>query len=368
VGICTKELIRRLRPGEVAVIDHRDLDEVAAGSLVRRRVRAVVNAASSISGRYPCRGAEILLNAGIPLLDELGPRVLEAVADGDWVTVRGAELLYGGRVIARGRRLDLTVLAGVMTGAWHRLDGELGAFLENTLDHMAAEKDRFFSPLPLPRLRSRLFGRTVVIVARGSGYIEDLRAIGPFIREERPILIGVDGGADALLEQGFGPHIIVGDMDSVSDGALRSGAELVIHAYLDRRAPGRDRLDALNLHYEAFPAPGTSEDAAMLLAHGAGAALVVIVGGHFNIVDFLDKGRGGMASTLLTRLRVGPRLVDARGLSRLYRSRRIRPLELVPLAAGTLFALAVLAAMAPEARLLVRLLFIQVMVLVGRVL
>ncbi len=156
---------------------------------------------------------------------------------------------------------------------------------------------------------------------RGYHYKEDLQTLRHYIREYRPVLIGVDGGADALIEAGHQPDLIVGDMDSVSDDALRCGAEIVVHAYRDGRAPGLERVRALGVEPVVFPATGTSEDVAMLLADDKGASLIVAVGTHVTLVEFLDKGRSGMASTFLTRLRVGGKLVDAKGVSRLYRAR-----------------------------------------------
>jgi uncharacterized membrane-anchored protein len=161
----------------------------------------------------------------------------------------------------------------------------------------------------------------------------------PYIREYRPILVGVDGGADALIEVGYTPDVIVGDMDSVSDHALRCGAEVVVHAYADGRAPGLQRVQDLGVAAVVFPAAGTSEDVALLLADEKGAALIVAVGTHATLVEFLDKGRQGMASTFLTRLRVGGKLVDAKGVSRLYR-RRISTWSLVLLIASTLATMA----------------------------
>jgi uncharacterized membrane-anchored protein len=141
----------------------------------------------------------------------------------------------------------------------------------------------------------------------------------PYIREFKPVLIGVDGGADALVEAGYTPDIIIGDMDSVTDDVLRCGAEVIVHAYPDGRAPGLARVHQLGVSAVTFPAAATSEDLAMLLADEKGASLLVAVGTHATLVEFLDKGRGGMASTFLTRLKVGGKLVDAKGVSRLYR-------------------------------------------------
>jgi uncharacterized membrane-anchored protein len=156
---------------------------------------------------------------------------------------------------------------------------------------------------------------------RGYDHQRDLKALKHYIREYKPVLIGVDGGADALLEAGLKPHLIVGDMDAVSDAALATGAEVVVHAYPDGRAPGLARVQDLGIDAVTFPTSGTSEDVAMLLADENGASLIVAVGTHATLTEFLDKGRSGMASTFLTRLRVGGKLVDAKGVTRLYRSR-----------------------------------------------
>ena len=147
------------------------------------------------------------------------------------------------------------------------------------------------------------------MVVRGLDYKHDLRALRAYIREYRPVLIAVDGGADALIDDGRTPDIIIGDFDSLSPVALHCGAELVHHVHPDGRAPGIERLATAGVSFERFVAEGTSEDAALLLAFEAGAELIVAVGTHATMVEFLDKGRRGMASTFLTRLRLGP---DAR--------------------------------------------------------
>ena len=159
-----------------------------------------------------------------------------------------------------------------------------------------------------------------------------------YIREYKPVLIGVDGGADALLEIGLKPNVIIGDFDSVSRAALSSGADLVHHVHPDGRAPGRENLIEWGVQYAEFVAEGTSEDVAMLLAAEGGAQLIVAVGTHATMVEFLDKGRKGMASTFLTRLRLGPVLVDAKGVSKLYEG-RVRRLDLALLVVSALIAM-----------------------------
>ncbi len=316
----TKNLTKRLRPGDVAVINHVDLDRVSAEALVACRPAAVVNAATSISGRYPNRGPEIVVSAGIPLLDAVGSDVM-SVRDGTPLRVEGNAVLTDDEVIARGIVLDADAVQEAMTIARAGLSDEIEAFAENTMEYLRRERELLFDGVGVPDIRTDLDGRHVLIVVRGYHYKEDLETLRHYIREYKPVLIGVDGGADALIDARHTPDLIVGDMDSVSDDTLRCGAEIVVHAYRDGRAPGLERVRELGVEPVVFPATGTSEDVAMLLADDKGASLIVAVGTHVTLVEFLDKGRQGMASTFLTRLRVGGKLVDAKGVSRLYRSR-----------------------------------------------
>jgi uncharacterized membrane-anchored protein len=318
----TKNLTKRLRPGDIAVIDHVDIDRVSADALVGCKVAAVVNAAPSISGRYPNLGPEILLAAGIPLLDDVGREVFTRLKEGAPVRLDGNQLLdEEGTVLAEGTAQDDATVSAAMAEAKAGLSVQLEAFAANTMEYMKRERALLLDGVGVPDVETSIEGRHVLVVVRGYDYKEDLAALRPYIRDYRPVLIGVDGGADALVEAGYSPDMIVGDMDSVSDDVLRSGAEVVVHAYADGRAPGLARVQDLGVEAITFPASATSEDIAMLLADEKGARLIVAVGTHATLVEFLDKGRGGMASTFLTRLRLGGKLVDAKGVSRLYRSR-----------------------------------------------
>jgi uncharacterized membrane-anchored protein len=336
----TKNLTKRLRPGDVAIIDHIDLDRVSAEALIGCQVAAVVNVAPSVSGRYPNLGPELLVRAGIPLVDDVDPEVFARVGEGDRVRLDGA-VLYAGEVpIARGVEQTVASVAQAMEEARAGLAVQLEAFAGNTMEFLRRERELLLDGVGVPHIRTALEGRHVLLVVRGYHYREDLKVLRSYIREYRPVFVGVDGGADALLEEGYRPDVIVGDMDSVSDAALTSGAELVVHAYRDGRAPGLARVEDLGLGATLFPAAGTSEDVAMLLADSKGASLIVAVGTHATLVEFLDKGRAGMASTFLTRLRVGSKLVDAKGVSRLYRS-RISTSSLLLLILATLLTLAI---------------------------
>jgi uncharacterized membrane-anchored protein len=318
----TKNLTKRLRPGDIAVIDHVDIDRVSADALVGCKIAAVVNAAPSISGRYPNLGPEILLGAGIPLLDDVGKEVFSRLKEGTVVRLDGTQLLAeDGTVLAEGVAQDEVSVGEAMAEAKAGLSVQLEAFAANTMEYMKRERALLLDGVGVPDVVTEIDGRHVLVVVRGYDYKEDLAALRPYIRDYRPVLIGVDGGADALREAGYQPDMIVGDMDSVSDDSLTCGAEVVVHAYADGRAPGLARVQDLGVEAITFPASATSEDIAMLLADEKGARLIVAVGTHATLVEFLDKGRGGMASTFLTRLRLGGKLVDAKGVSRLYRSR-----------------------------------------------
>jgi uncharacterized membrane-anchored protein len=342
VGLRTKDLAKRLERGEIAIINHQDLDRVAAESLLESGPVAIVNAAESISGRYPNEGPRSVARAGVPLLDAAGPAVLDAVYDGDVVELRDGALWRGDEKLAVGTMLKSDDIELRMDAARAGIGKELRRFAENTLRYVEQEADVTFEPLVVPPLRTNISGRHAMVVVRGHDYKHDLAALRPYIRQFRPVLIAVDGGADALLDVGLTPDIIAGDFDSLSDRAMRCGAELVHHVHPDGRAPGRENLTECGLPYEEFVAEGMSEDAAMLLAYEAGASLIVTVGAHATMVEFLDKGRKGMASTFLTRLRLGPVLVDAKGVNRLYES-RIRRRDLILLIASALLAVVVMA-------------------------
>ncbi|WP_457255549.1 putative cytokinetic ring protein SteA [Pedococcus sp. P5_B7] len=334
----TKNLTKRLKPGEIAVIDHQDIDKVSAEALLACRPAAVVNAAPSISGRYPNLGPEILVDAGIPLIDNVGKDVMHDLADGQLVRIDGDQIWVGDEVVAKGQAFDHELVQSAMTEARAGLAVQLEAFAANTMEYLRRERELLLDGVGVPDITTKIDGRHALIVVRGYHYKEDLRMLRSYIREYRPVLIGVDGGADALLEVGLKPDLVVGDMDSVSDATLRCGAEIVVHAYRDGNAPGLERVQRLGVEPVVFPATGTSEDVAMLLADDKGAELIVAVGTHATLVEFLDKGRSGMASTFLTRLRVGGKLIDAKGVSRLYRS-RISNLALTLMLLGGLSAL-----------------------------
>jgi uncharacterized membrane-anchored protein len=335
----TKALTKRLRPGDVAVIDHLDLDRVSAEALVACQPAAVLNSARSTSGRYPNLGPEILVAAGIPLIDDLGADVM-AVTEGHRIRIVDGAVYDGDTLVAEGVLQTATTVEAAMEEARAGLSVQLESFAANTMDYLRRERDLLLDGVGVPDISTVIDGRQVLIVVRGYHYKEDLVTLRPYIREYRPVLIGVDGGADAILDAGWKPDLIVGDMDSVSDRALTCGAEVVVHAYRDGRAPGLARVEQLDVKHVVFPATGTSEDVAMLLADDKGAELIVAVGTHATLVEFLDKGRSGMASTFLTRLRVGSKLVDAKGVSRLYRN-RISNVQLTLLVLAGLLALGV---------------------------
>jgi uncharacterized membrane-anchored protein len=320
LGRRTKELVKRLGPGDVAVIDHRNLDRIAAEELAACGVRATLNAAPSSDGTYPNMGPLTLVRAGVRLVD-VGAEVFERIAEGDALEIEGGVVRAGGSVVAVGQVREAEELALQLEEQRRRIDRAIHDFTENTMSHLREEGGLLFGTIDLPETRTRFRDRHVLIVVRGTDHVRDLRALRAYIQDVNPILVGVDGGADAIVGEGLAPDVILGDMDSAGEATLRSGAELIVHAYPDGDAPGSERLRRLGLAHTVVPSAGTSQDVAMLLAFEKGAALIVSVGAHFNLVEFLERRRGGMSSTFLTRLRIGETLVDAKGVSHLYPAR-----------------------------------------------
>jgi uncharacterized membrane-anchored protein len=273
--------------------------------------------------------------------------------------VRGASVFRNGTCLARGRMRDALELEQALADQRGRVTDSLSEFAENTLLHLKAEGSLLAEGIDFPPLRTRFRDRHALVVARGPGHKRDLRIVRPYVRDFRPVLVGVDGGADALIEAGYKPDVIVGDMDSVSDAALRSGAELLVHAYRGNgNAPGASRAAALGVPYEVVPAFGISEDLALLLAYEKGAELIVAVGTHFNLIEFMERNRDGMSSTFLTRLRVGEILVDAKGVSRLV-SRRVGLWPLVALGLTGLGAIVVAVVASPGVEHLIELMVLR---------
>jgi uncharacterized membrane-anchored protein len=363
LGRKTKELVKNLKSREIAVIDHPDLDAVGAMQLADSGVSVVLNAADSITGRYPNLGPELLLERGIVLIDRLGDAIFTQLQDGDQIQIVQQNIYLNEHLVASGRLVTRDLVLSLMEEARKNIDAEVFQFVDNTIEYMQKEKQLMLADLIIPKVRTPIKDRHVVVVVRGINYRDDLRAIGAYIDDMNPVLIGVDGGADALLEFGHTPDLIIGDMDSVSSETLNCGAEILVHAYQDGRSPGARRLSELGIDYKIFPAPGTSEDIALLLAYELGAQLIVAVGLHSNLIDFLEKGRPGMASTFLTRMKIGSILVDAKGVSQLYKGKAgILP---IPLLIAAVIPILLIIMLATSWRDLLRLFWLELRLFIG---
>jgi uncharacterized membrane-anchored protein len=349
LGKRTKELVRRLSSDDIAIIDHTDLDRVSAEELVESGVRVVVNVSPSHSGRYPNPGPLLLVRGGVRLIDVTGAELFEEISDGERLTVRGGSLFRNGTCVATGRTLEERELVGALAAQESRVTEALQEFADNTMRYLREEGRLLAEGIDFPALKTGFRDRHALVVARGPGHKRDLRIVRSYVRDFKPVLVAVDGGAEALLEEGWKPDVIVGDMDSVTDKTLGCGAEILVHAYREGHAPGEERLRRLGVPFETVAAPGISEDIALLLAHGKGAELIVAVGTHFNLVEFLERSRAGMSSTFVTRLKVGEILIDAKGVSRLV-SRRIGVWPLVLFGLAALAALVVAVVASPALR------------------
>jgi uncharacterized membrane-anchored protein len=350
----TKRLTRRLTPDDIAIIDHTDLDRVSAEELIESGVRVVVNTAPSHSGRFPNPGPLELVRGGVRLIEAPGAPLFDSVTDGELLTIRGASLFRNGTCLTTGRILGERELVAALDAQRGRVTEALEAFAENTMRYLREEGRILSEGITFPQLKTRFRDRHALVVARGPGHKRDLRIVRPYVREFRPVLVAIDGGAEALVEAGLEPDVVVGDMDSVTDATLHRAAEIVVHAYPDGTSPGAERLNRLGIPYYVVQAPGISEDIALLLAFEKGAELIVAVGTHFNLIEFLERDRAGMSSTFVTRLKVGEILVDAKGVSRLVSPRvGLWPLVLLALAGLTAIVVAVLAS--PTLRRLIEL-------------
>ncbi|MDL9937191.1 putative cytokinetic ring protein SteA [Gordonia sp. ABSL1-1] len=318
----TKRLLGRVGPGDIVILDEIDLDRVTADALVQANVVAVVNASRSITGRYPNLGPEVLVASGIVLLDDVGPEVFKRVKDGAKVRVNDDKLYVGERRLARGAELDEREIADMMIGAKAGLVDHLEAFSGNTIEFIRSESPLLVDGVGVPDVDVDFAGKHVVVVGDGPDQAADLRALKPFIKEYQPVLVGVGTGSETLIKAGYRPAVIVADPDELKTATLKCGAQLVLPADTDGHAPGLERIQDLGIGATTFPAAGSAGDLALLLVDYHGADLVVTVGFPGTLDDFFDRSRReSNPSTFLTRLKVGPKLVDAKAVATLYRSR-----------------------------------------------
>ncbi|TNC26577.1 putative cytokinetic ring protein SteA [Amycolatopsis alkalitolerans] len=318
----TRELLRRISPGDIVVLDQVDLDRTTADALVEAEVAAVINASPSISGRFPNLGPEVVVGAGIPLIDGAGSEVLRRLKDGTKIRVHEGVVYVGERRIASGTEQTRESIADQMIEAKAGMSTQLEAFSANTIEFLRRERTLILDGVGVPDVRVALRDRHALIVAPGKGHAADLKALKKYIAEHRPVLVGVDAAADTLRELGHQPDIIVGDPAGIQAETLKSGAEVVVPAQPDGHAPGVARIQDLGIGAVTFPASGNSEDLALLIADTHQASLVVTVGFQATLAEFLDHGRSGSnPSTFLTRLKLGTKLVDGKAVAALHRSR-----------------------------------------------
>jgi uncharacterized membrane-anchored protein len=315
-------LLRRIGPGDIVVMDALDLDRITADALVEADIIAVVNCSPSISGRYPNLGPEVLVANGVMLIDDAGPEIFKKIKDGARIRLNDGGVYTGDRRIALGTERTAEAIHDLMHEAKSGLVAHLEAFAGNTIEFIRSESPLLIDGMGIPDIDVDLHRRHVVIVAEEQNAADDLKALKPFIKEYQPVLIGVGTGADVLRRGGYRPALIVGDPESMSVEVLRSGAQVVLPADADGHAKGLERIQDLGVGAMTFPAAGSAADLALLLADHHGASLIVTAGHTANIEEFFDRTRQqSLPSTFLTRLKVGEKLVDAKAVATLYRSR-----------------------------------------------
>ncbi len=315
-------LLRRIMPGDIVIIDAQDLDRMTADALVEAEVAGVVHASTSISGRYPNLGPEVLVTSGIMLVDDTGPEVFKKVKDGARIRINEGGVYSGDRRLILGTQRTDAEIHELMQEAKGGLVAHLEAFAGNTIEFIRSESPLLIDGIGIPDIDVDMNRRHVVIVADEPHAAADLKALKPFIKEYQPVLVGVATGADIMRKAGYRPQLIVGDPDKISTEVLRCGAQVVLPADADGHAAGLERIQDLGVGAMTFPAAGSAADLALLLCDHHGASLIVTVGHAASIEEFFDRTRQrSNPSTFLTRLKVGEKLVDAKAVATLYRSR-----------------------------------------------
>ncbi len=316
----TRKLATRLEAGDIAVIDHTDLDRSTAQLLIQARPSAVLNAAPSSSGRYPNLGPRLLLEAGIPLLDDLGSDIM-TLREGAEVTVDADRVLQKGQTVATGKRATTADVEATIEKARQGLSSQVRAFTATTGEYLEREADLLLGSAGLPQLATNLEGKALLVILDDSDTKAQLRSIREWIRDTHPLVIAVEGGVLRAKEAKLSPTVIVGDMELVPEKFLRSNAELVLCQGLDGNAPGRERLNKMGVDYQVIESSGTAVDGALLLAARSEASVIVTVGDRLTLEDFFDRGRTGMSATFFTHLRAGNRLVSAQAVAAIHRPR-----------------------------------------------
>lgn len=365
----TAGLTARLRPGEVAVLDHLDLDRTSAERLLRRGVAAVVNVAPSLSGRTLAGGAQTLVAAGVPLLDDVGTEVLATVRDGQQVVldICAGTLRVDGRDVASGQVQTVATVRAAELHARARLATSVRTLVEDAGDLLGREAALLLDGAPTApvALRDLAAGRAVLVVGADPDAAHELALLRGWIRRTSPLLVAVGGGARVLLDSGVVPDIAVGDLADLPEPGARAattapgepdragrpdpaaslaglapaltGCELVA---LDTRAAtsARDHGLGATLVETALP----PVEAALVLVAAAHPAVTVCAGMPSTLVDLLDTGRTRAAASLLARLRGEGTLVSASAAAALVPA----PPRLPRALAGLLLVLAVLLAAA----------------------
>lgn len=317
-GSKTKALIKYLNSNDIAVLNHNDIDELAAYALINSGISIILNTGLCMTGKYNSKGTSILIKNGIKLYEVKVS--YELFNDGDYVCIRDKDLIINKYNIFTNActNVNEAYVRKYTELSNTNANKELINFINNTLSYANEEKDKILFETSYPNINIKIKGRDVLIVVRGSFCESDLMALKSYIEFYKPVIIGVDGGADLLINNGYVPDILIGDMDSVSDLGIYRSKEIILHAYKNGYCPCKDRVDKMNVKYKILSMLGTSEDIAMLMAYDMGAEQIVLLGGHKCMYDFMEKGRKGMGSTLLTRIKIGEKLIDFKGISKIF--------------------------------------------------
>ena len=312
--------MKKLSHGDIAVIDAPDISRVLAQRLIDAQVSAVVNAARFSTGAIPNFGPQMLLDANIILVEGVGAEVWAPLKDGKKARLtEDGGLYYGEKLLAAGTVVTPDEAELTFVDAQQHLVDHMEAFFGNTIQFLHSEAPLLIDGLGIPEVGKNLTNRKVIVVSPGENHREEIRNLRNFIREFDPAMIAVDSAADSLVDLGYTPDFIVGDPELMGTDALRSGARVILPADPDGHAVGLERIQDLGIGAMTFPsAVESAMDLALLLADYHEAELIVNVGAPLSLEQVFSQSDKASPSALLSRTKLGPKLVDASAIANLY--------------------------------------------------
>lgn len=312
--------LKRLREGDIAVIDAPDITRQLSQRILAAKPAAVINLARFTTGAVPNFGPLMLLDADILLVEGAGVELSQGMRDGKRARIlEDGAIAHGEKTIGSGAVVTRAMAEERFGEAQEGLVDHMEAYFGNTIQFIHSEAPLLIDGLGIPDTGVDLHGKKVLIAAPGNNHRNQIKLLRNFIREYEPVIIGVDDAADTLVELGHTPDLIVGNPANIGADTLRSGARVILPAEPDGHAIGLERIQDLGIGAMTFPAATDSAiDLALLLADYHGAELIVNAGTALDLDAIFADSPQAAPAALLTRTKVGAKLVDAQAIANLY--------------------------------------------------